>query len=143
MTRNRIIISNNSNIIEQNNSNQTEFNQIINNDDENARKINHVNKITYGMRYDSDYVIADIKEYRDGFLVKVISKYNDDLLNLAKKKIEDVTNVVIYSKEKINEKIYLSEFSNIKEEAFYLVKKIASLIHLGNDIKNIKIYQKD
>jgi len=80
-----------------------------------------------------------INNYTNHQVLFINYDYNDDLLNLAKKKIEDVTKVIIYSKEKINEKIYLSEFSNIKEEAFYLVKKIASLIHLGKDIKNIKI----
>ena len=70
------------------------LNIIINNDDENARKISHVNKITYGMRYDSDYVIADVKEYRDGFLVRVISKYNDDLLKVPLVGLHNVYNVV-------------------------------------------------
>ena len=70
------------------------LNIIVNNDDNNCKKIDHINKITYGMSYDSDYVISECKRYNDGYIVRIVSKRYDDLLKIPLYGMHNVYNVV-------------------------------------------------
>lgn len=72
-------------------ANRSEY-LIINNDDENCKKINHKNKITYGFNPESDVIIHSLKEYRNGFSFKLVSENHTDLIYLPITGIHNIYN---------------------------------------------------
>ena len=67
---------------------------ICNGDDENIKKINHQNKITYGFNYDNDYVIEKVNKYNNGYIINIVSSKTTQKLYIPLFGLHNIMNVL-------------------------------------------------
>lgn len=120
-----------------------EYSYFIQNDFEENEKLSNLYKIKNKYYNDNFSENKNIDFYKNKKIIFVDVDYNDDLLVFSIKELTkngEVKSKFIDTYEKnSNLKVYMQEFSNVKEEIMFLVKDISLKLKSGVLSKNIKV----